>query len=195
MSDRRWNAGRVLLAQCGDRRAIEDLLAEIQEPLFRHVNGMTRNPALAEEALQETLMAIYRKLRWLREPELLRPWAYRIATRHALKVLRHERRLLAEPCDGATGDENVAASPSVAPDARILERLPALLDAVPPLSRAVLLMHYFEDMTLGEVATALGLSVGTVKSRLAYGLAAIRRSVAAEGSGRVDRSAAEGSSP
>ena len=50
-------------------------------------------------------------------------------------------------------------------------------------SRLVVRMHYFDDLTITEIAEALELPVGTAKSRLAYGLKALRRTLAARGSG------------
>ena len=57
----------------------------------------------------------------------------------------------------------------------LAERLPELLGRVSPASRMVLVLHYLDEMPLQEVADVLGLPLGTTKSRLAYGLAALRR--------------------
>jgi DNA-directed RNA polymerase specialized sigma24 family protein len=57
------------------------------------------------------------------------------------------------------------------------ECLPGLVDDVSPASRAVIVLHYLHDMTLEDVAEVLGVAMGTVKSRLAYGLARIRKSM------------------
>jgi DNA-directed RNA polymerase specialized sigma24 family protein len=56
----------------------------------------------------------------------------------------------------------------------ILPGLDVLLDRVSPASRAVLLLHYVEDLSIEETAAILDISVGTAKSRLAYGLACLR---------------------
>ena len=72
---------RVLLAQAGDREALDELFKSVQTPLYGYILSLAGDRALAEDILQEVLIRIYRKLRWLREPELFRPWAYRIATR------------------------------------------------------------------------------------------------------------------
>jgi RNA polymerase sigma-70 factor, ECF subfamily len=55
--------------------------------------------------------------------------------------------------------------------------LPQLVGELSPHSRAVIALHYLEEMTLEEVAAVLGVPVGTVKSRLAYGLNQLRRRV------------------
>ncbi|HEX8337241.1 MAG TPA: sigma factor, partial [Pyrinomonadaceae bacterium] len=64
----------VLRAQSGDRGALDALLASVQEPLYRYVLSLVRERHSAEDALQETYVRVYRKLGYLREAELFRPW-------------------------------------------------------------------------------------------------------------------------
>ena len=155
---------RVLLAQSGDREAFDALLRGVQEPLFRYILRITGNRATAEDVLQDVFLIIFRKIAWLNDPALFRPWAYRIATRASLKALRVEPQ---SPAALLGVDDAV--------DALLLKaQLPELLDRVSPASRVVLTLHYLEDMTLPEVASILGISVGTAKSRLAYGLTRMR---------------------
>ena len=65
----------MLRAQSGDREALTELLEAVQEPLYRYVFRLTGERTMAEDILQEVFILIYRKLRWLQEPELFRPWA------------------------------------------------------------------------------------------------------------------------
>ncbi len=164
----------VLLAQSGDRAALDALFESVQAPLGRYVRAATGDPALAEDVLQEVFILIYRKLYWLRDPELFRPWAYRIASREVVRQLRRRRRW-PEQFDEDAGPEQLAAETADARDREWAERLPELLSRVSPASRMVLVLHYLDEMPLQEVADVLGLPVGTAKSRLAYGLAALRR--------------------
>src|SRR5262249_57471397 len=87
----------TLRAQTGDREAFDQLFRLAQEPLYRYIFSLVGARALAEDILQEVFILIYRKIRWLREPELFRPWAYRIATREAFKHLTPQR-----PCSATT---------------------------------------------------------------------------------------------
>ena len=82
----------VLRAQSGDRDALDELLKAVQEPLYRYISKLVGGRATADDILQEVFIHIYRKLRWLREPELFWPWAYRIASREAFKRLKREQR-------------------------------------------------------------------------------------------------------
>lgn len=163
---------RVLRAQTGDREALDELLRAAQSPLFRYVRGLVGDASLAEDVLQDVLVLICRKLRWLRDPALFRPWAYRIASRRALRVLRRERRRAGRSLEELE-IEPAAPPPRLEPE--LAASLPSLLAAASPASRAVLGLHYVEEMSIQEAASVLGIPVGTAKSRLSYGLAAVRR--------------------
>lgn len=165
----------VLRAQSGDREALDALLASVQEPLYRYLLTVVRERHLAEEALQETFVRVYRKLGWLREPELFRSWAYRIATREAFRQLKRERRW-AEQVRDEDALEAVAAPPPREEFAHELSaRLRETVAGLSPASRAVVVLYYLHEMSLEETAAVLGVPLGTVKSRLAYGLESLRR--------------------
>jgi RNA polymerase sigma-70 factor (ECF subfamily) len=157
----------VLRAQSGDREAFDALLREIAPPLLRYVARVTGDAALAEDAVQETLIAIVRKIAWLHDASLFRPWAYRIASREAFRLLRKSRRFT-EPVEELPFVEQHA-------DPWQRERLLASLDRLSPASRAVVMLHYLEEMPLADVAAVLELPLGTVKSRLSYGLVQLRK--------------------
>jgi RNA polymerase sigma-70 factor (ECF subfamily) len=165
----------VLRAQAGDREALEELLKGVQAPLHRYLLRLTGRRELAEDVLQEVFMRVYRKLRWLDDPALFRPWAYRIATREAFKAIRRERRWTEQVRDEEVLSALPARDEEEAADADLVARLPRLVERVSPASRAVLLLHYLDGLSLEEVADVLEISAGTVKSRLSYGLAALRR--------------------
>ena len=181
MSDPPSSITLVLLAQSGDRGALKQLFDDLQEGLYGYLVRLVGDKHLAEDILQDVFVLIWRKLRWLRDPEVFRPWAYRIASREAFRRLR-KRRVQAR----ALGEESLLAAiparetppfPQEWADA-----LPGLLALLSPASRAVLILHYLHGMTLSEVADVLKVSPGTVKSRLAYGLAAVRQKIGPDGS-------------
>src|ERR1044072_7725824 len=82
----------VLQAQSGSHEALNELFNSVQEPLFRYIVSLVRDQYQAEDILQEVFIRIYRKLRWLREPEAFRAWTYQIASREAFRYLHRERR-------------------------------------------------------------------------------------------------------
>jgi RNA polymerase sigma-70 factor (ECF subfamily) len=132
--------------------------------------------ALADDVLQETSLQIFRKLPFLREPAVFRPWTLRIASRIAFSHLKRARRWL--PLDDfsfeplTTLDSNLGELPDAA--------FFALLDHVSPASRAVLLLHYQHDLSLEESAAILEIPIGTAKSRLHYGVTTLRKLLTSE---------------
>jgi RNA polymerase sigma-70 factor (ECF subfamily) len=175
MAGVRREAYQVLLAQSGDREALAALLDEIQQPLYRYLVGLVADRHLAEDLLQDVFVVICRKLVWLREPEVFRPWVFRIASREAMRRLRKQRRDWR-----SLGEAELAelVAPDAIPEidsAELAERVRSLIPTVSLSSRAVLMLHYVEGLSLDEVAAILDVPPGTVKSRLAYGLATLRR--------------------
>ena len=171
--DARGTAWLVLRAQAGDRAALEALLAHADGLLRPFATLMLREPDAAEDVLQDALLLVYRKLGSLREPRAFNAWARRIAGREIFRALRG-RRAHQQLHDELPPDLPDDADPPEPPDG-LLERLPELLQRVSPASRAVLALHYLDDLTLDEIAAILELPPGTVKSRLAYGLSTLRR--------------------
>lgn len=165
----------VLRAQTGDREALNELLKNVQTPLFRYISRLTNGGDLAEDVLQEVFFIIYRKLRWLENPEVFRAWAYRIASRETFRRLKSERLWSEQIRDEEILTKILIDETTEIYEPELIEKLPALLREISPASRAVVLLHYFEEMTLSETAEILDVSLGTAKSRLAYGLESLRK--------------------
>src|SRR5688500_18566964 len=121
----------ILRAQSGDRAAFDELLRRVDESLLRYISTLVvRSRIAAEDVLQDVLLTIVRKIGWLRDPDLFRPWAFRIASRMAFRMLRRERR--SEPLD-----EEHAGPDFTPPDPWLLQRLAAALPRVTAASRAI----------------------------------------------------------
>jgi RNA polymerase sigma-70 factor (ECF subfamily) len=161
----------VLRAQCGDRDALELVLRSVQPALRRYLAGLVGDGD-ADDILQDVLLIVARKLYWLEQPELFRAWAFRIASRAAFRHLKKRKRWTETTVDQAVLDD-VAAPDSCPPDDRTLELLDSA--ALSPASRAVLVLHFREEMPLAHVAAVLEIPLGTVKSRLAFGLKTLRK--------------------
>jgi len=107
MGTPRQEAQWVLRAQCADREALELVLRSIYPSLLRYLQGLV-GAFHAEDVLQDVLIVVARKLVWLAQPDLLRPWAFRIASRAGFKHLKRERRW---PGDDAGPDDLAAPEP------------------------------------------------------------------------------------
>lgn len=166
----------VLRAQCSDRDALELLLRSVQPSLRRYLAGLAGTTD-ADDLLQDVLVIVIRKLGGLEDPALFRPWTFRIASREAFRLLK-KRRLWRERHEDEAALDDLAVP--IPPSDELLQRL-VTAEHVSPASRAVLILHFQEGLSLPEVAAILDISLGTAKSRLAYGLTSLRKLMKADG--------------
>jgi RNA polymerase sigma-70 factor, ECF subfamily len=163
------------------RRGDHDAFAALVDPSLARLDAaarlILRDPELARDAVQEGLLRAWRDLPGLRDPERFEAWLHRLTVNSCLDLVRRRRRRAFEveltPIDApATSDPSSALA-----DREVVD---TALKGLDPGHRAVVALHYLLGMPLSDVAAALGIPLGTAKSRLHYALAAMRTSVAAE---------------
>jgi RNA polymerase sigma-70 factor, ECF subfamily len=156
--------------EADERREFEERLAECGPLAYRVARGVLRNTADAEDVAQEALLRAYRHFDRLRDRNRFRAWLVRIAFRLALDRLRSRKRsevrdtLWSQPehrPPTANAEELAASNEFQAHLDRALEGLPEKL-------RLVLLLAAMEGHTIEEIARMVGISTGTVKSRIFY---------------------------
>jgi RNA polymerase sigma-70 factor (ECF subfamily) len=146
----------VMEAQDGDIRAMEALVRRWQKRLWRHALRLTDDPDAAWDVTQQTWLGIVKGLRRLNDPARFRAWAYRITTNQAMDWLRKNRYSI----------RSVAEHPEpISPEKADLG-LTELLPKLDLNKRLVLSLFYLEKLTISEISAALGIPMGTVKSRL-----------------------------
>jgi RNA polymerase sigma-70 factor (ECF subfamily) len=169
--------GLVERAQGGDHDAFAALVDLSIARLDTAARLILRDPELARDAVQETLFTAWRRLRGLRDPDRFDAWLHRLLVNASLDLLRRRRRRVIEvellTIDAPTTTDTVGAIA----DRDLLDAALARLD---PGHRAVVVLHYYLGMPLPDVAQAVGIPLGTAKSRLHYALGAMRSSVLAE---------------
>jgi RNA polymerase sigma-70 factor (ECF subfamily) len=157
-------------AQADTRREFEERLADCGPLAYRVARGVLRNTADAEDVAQEALLRAYRGFDRLRDRNRFRAWLVRIVFRLALDRLRSGKRreqrdtLWSQPerqPSAATAEDVAAANEFQAHLENALAELPEKL-------RLVLLLAALEGHTIEEIAGMLGISAGTVKSRIFY---------------------------
>lgn len=132
---------------------------------YRVALAVVRDPALAEDIVQETIVKVWRNLHDLRDRDSERGWVLRIAHNTAVSTLRTIRDVATDP---ATMPERPTA---IGPDRRAAGRaamtdLDRALDAMDPISRSVIVLREIEGMRYDDIGDALGIPVSTVKTRL-----------------------------
>ncbi len=168
------DSGFVALARQGDHRAFAELVRRHQDRVFRFLLRMIGSRDEATELTQDTFMKAYQALPGWRPEAQFSTWLFQIARNAALDVLR--RRGLAEfvPIEDAL----VVADHAPTPEERLgisqrLRLLEHALAQLPADHREVLLLREIEDLSYAEIAVALGVAEGTVKSRIARARAAL----------------------
>jgi len=146
-------------------REFETRLRESSTLAFRVAYGVVRNREDAEDVAQEAFAKAYRSFHQLRDRERFRAWLVRMTWRLAIDRLRADRRR--EAREVAQLDTSPDASAEETADARRRSaELWRAIDSLPDKLRIVTVLAGIEGHDLAEVATLLGLPVGTVKSRL-----------------------------
>ena len=148
-------------AGVGDPAALNQLLAELQPLVVRTARLIVGSGSwAAEDAAQEALLDISRGIGRLRDPEAVRAWALRVATRRALRVARRERLLRFR--DALTREQLQQPAPGEGREAALKQAF----DTLPPRLRATAVLRLQAGLSEDETAHALGCSVGAVKSNL-----------------------------
>ena len=155
-------------ARLGDVDALEQIVRERMDSVYRLSLAIAGEPADAADAAQETFLAAWRQLGRLRETERFDAWLTRIAVNAARMTIRgrRRRRVREIPADELVRAADEIGDPTDRTDRADVELLAAALGRLPVDQRALLALHYFEDRPLAEIAEALRIPVGTVKSRL-----------------------------
>lgn len=160
-------------AQAGDLDAFTELVKAYAPRLHGVANLILRDSERAQDAVQDALLMGWRDLRALRQPDAFDAWLRRLTVRACYEVARRERRrnrvelhVMPDPRSSSTPDAS----------AELAER-DWLYDTLGRLAidqRVVVVLHYYLDLPITEVADILGIPYGTAASRLHRGLESMR---------------------
>lgn len=164
-------------AKRGDKEAFTALVLQLGDRLYSVAYRILRDAGRAEDAVQQTLLIAWRELPGLRDDGRLEAWLYRLLVNACYAEIRHVRRW--QP-----GLRLVSIEASSEDDAQLgVDRRDELERAFRRLSgeqRAVLVLHHYVGLSGAEIGTALGLSPGTVRSRLHYARQLMRAAIEAD---------------
>ena len=164
----------------GDDDALGVLYDRFGRPAYRLAFRILRDSALAEDAVQEAFLAVWRSAdAYKRERAKPSTWILTVVHRRAVDIVRREQSRRGDPLE-------VAPEPTSGPadeDAVLRERraaVQAALTELPGEQRQALELAYYGGLTQSELAERLGVPLGTVKSRMFAGLGRLRELLAAE---------------
>lgn len=164
-------------AKSGDHDAFAALAAAAIARLDAAARLILRDRDAAKDAVQETLVRAWRDLPTLREPERFDAWLHRLLVR---ATIDEARRLSRHRFDIELIDLDAASVPDGVSSVADRDQLERGFSRLAPEQRALLVLHHYLDLPLPEVATALGIPLGTAKSRLHRSLQVMRAALDAD---------------
>jgi RNA polymerase sigma-70 factor (ECF subfamily) len=172
-------------ARKNEPAAWDILLKRYQLPLYTYAAEFLRDNAAALDVVQETFAAAVRYIATLRDDTRFASWLFGIAHQKCLQQLRRTKRdeVLFAPQTYNSPDDGSALE-DADPRSLLLQQEQAeeffgLVERLPDVQRATLLLHVLEDFCLEEISEIMGTPVGTVKSRLHHAKRALRALVEA----------------
>ena len=164
-------------ARKGDHDAFAELAGATIFRLDAAARLILRNPDQAKDAVQETLVRAWRDLPTLRSADRFDAWLHRLLYRACIDEARRLRRHRFDVELTPIHTSSVADGSSATADRDQLERGFSRLE---PEARALIVLHHYLDLPLPEVAIALGIPLGTAKSRLSRALQVMRAALDAD---------------
>jgi RNA polymerase sigma-70 factor (ECF subfamily) len=151
----------VIRCQLGEEAAWRQLVERWQPRLWRFVGRMIGDRAVAEDVLQTVWLRVVRSLLRLRDPERWAAWVFGIARMTIADRFRQQyRQVVNDPL------EDIAISDRETQQFLLAEYLDVGLERLHPADREAVVLHYLEELPLGDVAAICGVPPGTIKSRL-----------------------------
>ncbi|MBQ9991797.1 MAG: sigma-70 family RNA polymerase sigma factor [Firmicutes bacterium] len=183
----------LLIERCkeGDDEAFSLLIDRYQQKVYNTAFRMMGNYHDASDCAQEVFLRIFRSIRSFRGESSFSTWVYHITVNVCKDELRSRQRHIEDSIDemlqtpdGERHKEIASDSPEpseVYERTEMMERLQELINELEPNYRMILLMREHDEMSYQEIADMLGLSIGTVKSRINRARIALRKKIIADG--------------
>ena len=157
----RHDQSLVESAMAGDRQAVLSLLSIVQPDIRRFARAQCRTSSDVDDAVQEALWLLYRRIGTLRAAGALSSWLFTVIGRTCLRLSRS----LFHHTVGLEGFENDARFASV-PTADLRIDVAAAISSLPPHYRDIVVLRDLEEMTIDEISLAVGQSREAVKAKL-----------------------------
>lgn len=184
-TERIYDEYLVTAARAGDRDAIARLVSRYQPRLFRHAWRVIGDTERAKDIVQEAWIEILRGLTRLDDAAAFPAWSYRIVTRRCRRLFQRSAREPLEPEEADEGASLEAADHGSVELVVDATRVMAVVATLPAPQRAALALFYTEDLSVAEIAIALDVPPGTVKTRLMHARRKVRALLEGSNHGQV----------
>jgi len=172
----------------GDVNAFNTLVRRWEKSIYNFLLRQAGKPEEAKDLCQEAFIRAYRSLKQLRDPQKFSTWMYRIALNACRDEMKKRQRRKTfslngfdehgedSPNPGLEMEKNASTDPHIAAQNRDVKALlNRALQTIPEEQRVVIIMKEYQGLKFTEIAETLGISVNTAKSRMYYGLSALKK--------------------
>lgn len=159
-------------AQKGDHIAFVQLFAVQKEQMYRIAFAYFKNEQDALEAMQEVTFRAYKNIKKIKEPKYFSTWLTRIMINYCIDELKRKKRFLLSNSKALTG--------SMIEEKDNLINVEAAIKVLKPKFQEIIILKYFQDMTIEQIATYLGRPSGTIKTWLSKALQELRKQITRE---------------
>lgn len=162
--------GLVINVQKGDLQAFEQLFELYKSKAIRTVYLMTRDKDVSEDIVQEAFVTCYTSIKKLQHPEYFKTWFYRILTRTTWRYMENEKRLIpVEDIFEKLEEQHEASSLDQLEEKEFSYLIYQEILKLQPKLQTTLILYYYNEFSVKEIAKIMGCLEGTVKSRLYTG--------------------------
>ncbi len=177
-------ANLIIAAQNNDSAAINELFAEIYNDVYYFAKKTVKDETLAEDITQEALIDIFKNIKSLNDPVAFPAWSKQITYHRCTAHFRKKQDVLVEENEDGSSifdtlkEEKTDFIPDAALDQKDFSKtILEFIDTLSEEQRSAVLMYYFDEMSISDIAAVQGVSEGTVKSRLNYARKGIKAQV------------------
>ena len=153
----------VKRAQRGDDQAFVELIEENKQAMYKVAVGILKNDFDAADAIQQSILTCYEKLKELEKAQYFKTWLLRILINNCNQMLREQKKVVG--IEDYYGAEDIKGKKAATINEDFLE----LLDQMEQQYRVVLILYYVEEMSIREISQILQMNENTVKTRLSRG--------------------------
>jgi RNA polymerase sigma-70 factor (ECF subfamily) len=161
----------VIRLQNGEESALDELIARTEKACFRLALSILKDPELSRDALQEAYLILYQRVEQLRNPSAIKTWLFRTLTRCCRQIaIKRGREIesdmeIHEQANQST--VGIQGAPDPATQVARQEKIRSTFDQLPEIDRTTLALREIAHLSYEEMARALSVPIGTVRSRLA----------------------------
>lgn len=175
----------VIKAKESDNQALNDLFTETYNEVYYFALKTVKDETLAADITQDTFITIFQNIHGLNDPVAYPAWSRQITYRHCLQhIKKQEYEVVVEDNEDGSSifdtvqEDRTEFIPDEALDKEDFKKtILEMVDGLPEKQRTAIILYYYDELSVKQIAEIQGVTEGTVKSRLNYGRKAIKASV------------------